>query len=63
MDTYEIEIIPIQEADKLIPNTILVKLYKISIDETSEKKTKELEKTIEYFPKRIKRKLKYGKEK
>ena len=47
----------------LIPNTILVKLYKISIDETSEKKTKELEKTIEYFPKRIKRKLKYGKEK
>ncbi len=60
METFEIEIIPITEADKLVPKSILVKVYKIIVDETSEKKTKELDKTIEFFPKRIKRKPKYG---
>jgi len=60
METYEIEILPIQQADKLIPISILVKVYKINIDEESEKKTKELDKTIEFFPKKY-RKKRYAK--
>lgn len=64
METFKIEIIPIQEADKLIPSSILVKVYKIIVDEESEKENKpELDKTIEFFPKKYKRKSKYGKKK
>lgn len=60
METFEVEILPINEADKLIPTSILVKIYKINIDEESEKKTKELDKTIEFFPKKY-RKRRYAK--
>ena len=44
METYEIEILPIQQADKLIPISILVKVYKINIDEESEKNKEDSEK-------------------
>lgn len=62
-ERFETEIIPINEADKLLPKSILIKVYKITVDETSEKQTKELDKTIEYFPKKFKKKPKYGKRK
>jgi len=63
METFEKETIEIMQVDTLEPKSILVKIYKIIIDECSEKQTKELYKTIEYFPKRIKRKPKYGENK
>lgn len=57
--SFETEIIPIVEADSIEPVSILVKVYKITIDETSENQTRELDKTVEYCPKRTKRKRKY----
>ena len=63
METFETKIIPIYEVDRSEPKSVLVKVFKITVDETSEKEEKkELYKTIEYFPKRIKRKPKYNEE-
>lgn len=51
-ETFETEIITMSDPDKLVPKSFIVKLYKVIIDEDSENKTKELERTIEYLPTR-----------
>ncbi len=61
METYEVEILPITEPDKSIPNSILVKVFKIVSDDKTGEKTKELDRTIEYFPKKYRTKQKYRK--
>lgn len=59
METFEKEIIEITDADKLEPKSILVKIYRIVVFEDSEKENlKELFKTIEYTPKRWKKRQK-----
>jgi hypothetical protein len=61
MDTYRVEILPINEPDKNVPTSILVKVFKVVSNDKTGKETEELERTIEYFPKKYRKKPKYDK--
>lgn len=50
-ETFEFEVIEMKDPDNLIPKSFLVKVYKVTLDEESDKKIKELDKTITYLPK------------
>ena len=58
MVIYETRLNEIKEADKVEPISIIVEIVKVTIDERTGKEVRELERTIQYFPKRYKKKPK-----
>ena len=62
METYRHEIMPITDPDVSIPKSILVKVFRVITDDETGKVTEELDRTIEFFPKKYKKK-RYAKNK
>lgn len=60
METYRHEMLPITDPEVSIPKSILVKIFKIITDDETGKVTEELDRTIEFFPKKY-RKKRYAK--